>query len=238
MTREEVNGCTVLLGDCLQFTGEASIIITDLPYGTTNCDWDSAIDLAAFWRMSAAATGGKVISFAQTPFDKVLGASNLKNLKYELIWEKSSATGHLNAKKMPMKAHENILVFGKVPYFPQMTHGHVRKTAKKRNGDKCEVYGDQNFAEIAYDSTSRYPRSVLKFPSDKQKSRLHPTQKPLALVEWLIKTYTKEGDTVLDPCMGSGTTGLACLNLNRKFIGIEIKPNFYEIAKERLRVTA
>ena len=239
MTGQEIQigNCRLIHGDCLNFEGEASIIITDLPYGTTNCDWDSAINLEAFWRMASAAVGGKVISFAQTPFDKVLGASNLKNLKYELIWEKSSPTGHLNAKKMPMKAHENILVFGKVPYYPQMTHGHARKSAKKMR-DKSEVYGTQAFSELSYDSTSRYPRSVLKFPSDKQKSNLHPTQKPLALVEWLIKTYTKEGDTVLDPCMGSATTGLACINLNRKFIGIEIKPNFFEISMQRLQVSA
>jgi DNA modification methylase len=143
-------------------------------------------------------------------------------LRYEWIWEKTSATGHFNAKKAPMKAHENVLVFYKKQptYNPIKTSGHVRKTAYKRITLNSEVYND-NTSDAFYDSTERYPRSVQVFASDKQKSNLHPTQKPLALQEYFVKTYTNEGDIVLDNCSGSGTAGLAAKNLNRNFIMIE-----------------
>ncbi len=227
----------LLYGDCLElYRGiTADILITDMPYGTTNCRWDTCIDLSEFWRMCGEVSGGKCVAFGQTPFDKTFGCSNISNLRYELIWEKSHPTGHLNSKKCPMKAHENILVFGKVPYFPQKTQGHVRKTAKKK-GDTTPVYGKQSADIVGYDSTERYPRSVIKFSSDKQKSKLHPTQKPLALMEYLILTYSKQGDIIFDPFMGSGTTGLACKNLGRKFIGIEKDVKYFSIAKERLGV--
>lgn len=229
MTVTLIHGCS-LSG----WVPKADIVITDMPYGTTNCRWDTEIILSAFWDVANKSCGGKVVAFGQTPFDKALGSSNIKNLRYEWIWEKSHATGHLNSKKLPMKAHENIMVFGAVPYYPQMTHGHKRKTATKR-GDVTEVYGEQVIEPLQYDSTSRYPRSVLRFPSDKQKIKLHPTQKPLALMEYLIASHTKEGDTVMDMFMGSGTTGLACKNLGRNFIGIEKELKYFEIAKERLK---
>ena len=173
---------------------------------------------------------------AQTPFDKVLGASNLPMLKYEWIWEKTAATGHLNAKKAPMKAHENMLVFyGKQPtYNPQMTHGHKPTNSfTKRDDADGDCYG-KTVSVSGGGSTSRYPRSVQIFKSDKQKSSLHPTQKPVALMEYLIKTYTNEGETVLDFTCGSGTTGVAALNLGRKFIGIELDDNYFDIAKNRV----
>lgn len=162
-----------------------------------------------------------ILLTAQTPFDKVLGASNLNMLKHEWIWEKTSATGHLNANKMPMKAHENILVFyDKLPtYNPQMTHGHARKTTKQVR-HTSELYSNQT-GVTSYDSTSRYPRSVQVFSSEKQKCNLHSTQKPVALMEYMIMTYTNEGDTILDLTMGSGSTIIAANNLNRKVIGIE-----------------
>lgn len=212
---------------------KCDIIITDMPYGTTAARWDTPIDLERFWDRAEYYCGGRVLAFAQTPFDKVLGFSNLDNLRYELIWEKTSATGHLNAKKCPMKAHENILVFGSVPYYPQMSHGHVRKTARKK-GDGSVLYGKQKMEGLIYDSTSRYPRSVIKFASDKQRSKLHPTQKPLALMEYLVLTYTKPGDIVLDPFMGSGTTGLACLKHGRGFIGVEKDADYFQTATQRL----
>lgn len=232
-------------GDCLELLKNIpdksiDLICSDLPYGTTNCKWDSCIDLENLWeqynRISKPNTA--VILFAQTPFDKVLGVSNLKKLKYELIWEKSHATGHLNAKKMPMKAHENILVFyDNLPtYNPIKTEGHKRKTSVKRI-DSSSVYGAQNFDELPYASTSRYPRSIVKFSSDKQTSNLHPTQKPVALMEWLVKTYSNEGDTVLDSCMGSGTTGVACIKNNRKFIGMELDQEYFSIAEKRIKMT-
>ncbi len=232
----------LLQGDCLELMKDipdssVDLICCDLPYGTTRCKWDTHLDLGELWRhyKRIIKSNGAIILFAQTPFDKVLGVSNLEMLKYEIIWEKTSATGHLNAKRMPMKAHENILVFyDKIPtYNPQKTQGHVRKTAHKRITLNSECYNN-NTKATNYDSTERYPRSVQVFPSDKQKSKLHPTQKPLALLEFLIKTYTVEGDTVLDNCMGSGTTGVACKNLSREFIGIELDDEYFQIAKERI----
>lgn len=231
----------LLHGDCLDLMaaipdGSIDMVCCDMPYGTTNCRWDTTLDLQRLWEQYRRVTkeNAAIVLFAQLPFDKVLGCSNLPWLRYELIWEKSRPTGHLNAKKMPMKAHENILVFyNKLPtYNPQKTSGHVRKTAVKRS-DVTPVYGAQQFGELPYDSTDRYPRSVLQFPSDKQRIALHPTQKPLALVEWLISTYTDPGDTVLDNCMGSGTTGKACKNLGREFIGMELDETYHRIATDR-----
>lgn len=212
------------------------MVLADLPYGTTQCAWDSCIPLAPLWAQYRRICKGPVVLFAQTPFDKVLGASNLSMLKYEWIWEKTNATGHLNAKKMPMKAHENILVFyDKTPiYNPIKTFGHVRKAAKK-HGDGSPVYGKQCLDGVAYDSTERYPRSVIEFASDKQVSNLHPTQKPVALCDYLIRTYTNPMDIVLDNCMGSGTTGVAALAAGRQFIGIDDDAEFFAVAKERIK---
>ena len=211
------------------------LVLADLPYGTTQCAWDTEMPLKQLWHHYNRICSGPVILFAQAPFDKILGASNIKALKYEWIWEKTNATGHLNAKKAPMKAHENVLVFytRQPTYNPIKTSGHVRKTAKKR-GDGSPVYGKQNLDGLSYDSTERYPRSVIEFASDKQKSNLHPTQKPVALCEYLIRTYSNPGDTVLDNCMGSGTTGVAALSLGRKFIGIERDPEYFATAKTRI----
>lgn len=182
---------------------------------------------------------GVILLSAQTPFDKILGASNPKMLKYEWIWEKTQATGHLNAKKMPMKAHENILVFyKKLPtYNPQKTEGHKPVNSYTKyvsTQNKTEVYGKFDKEVSGGGDTTRYPRSVLTFPSDKQTCNLHSTQKPLALCEYMIKTYTNENDVILDSCMGSGTAGAAALKLNRKFIGIEKEEKYFNIAKERI----
>ena len=182
---------------------------------------------------------GVIVLFGQTPFDKVLGCSNLKLLRYEWIWEKPQATGHLNAKKMPMKSHENILVFyKKLPiYNPQKTYNHQRKISTayhKRNTSTGEIYGKcDDFSD--YNSTERYPRSIQLFHSDKQKLNLHSTQKPLALCEYLIKTYTNENYLVLDNVCGSGTTGVACKKLNRNFIMIENNLKFVNISLNRLK---
>lgn len=230
-------------GDCLDIMKDiesksVDLILCDPPYGTTACKWDSVIDLPKMWEQlnRIIKPNCPIILTAQTPFDKLLGASNIKNLKYEWIWEKTAATGHLNAKKQPMKAHENVLVFyeGQCNYYPQMIDGHKPTNSfTKRNGDG-ECYGKT--VEISGGgSTTRYPRSVQIFKSDKQKVSLHPTQKPLALMEFLIKSYTLEGQTVLDFTMGSGTTGLACKNLNRRFIGIELDETYFSIAKERIQ---
>lgn len=233
----------LLHGDCLQLMQDIpdrsiDLILCDLPYGTTRNKWDSIIPLDDLWKHYKRISKGAIILTAQTPFDKVLGVSNLPMLRYEWIWEKTSATGHMNAKRAPMKAHENVLVFyEKQPtYNPQKTQGHVRKTATAdRKRLMSDNYGDQA-GVTHYDSTERYPRSVQVFSSDKQKSKLHPTQKPIALMEYLIRTYSNEGDMVLDNCMGSGTTGVACLRTGRKFIGIEQDADYFKIAQERISI--
>ena len=181
---------------------------------------------------------GCVALWAQPPFDKVLAVSNLKQFRYEWIVQKTSPTGFLNANKMPMKAHESVLIFyDHLPtYNPQKTTGHPRKvsTARhKRNSKKSSNYNDYEFK--SYDSTERFPLDVLTFSWDKQKSRLHSTQKPVEACEYFIKTYTNKGDTVLDCCMGSATTGVACQNTERNFIGIEKEPEIFKIAEKRLK---
>lgn len=182
---------------------------------------------------------GAILLFAQTPFNETLGNSNKNMLRYEWIWEKTQATGHLNAKKMPMKAHKNVLVFyKKLPtYNPQKTTGHSPIHSYTKYVDtqnNTEIYGHMDKEISGGGETDRYQRSVITFASDKQTSYLHSTQKPLALCEYMIKTYTNEGELVLDSCMGSNTTGLACKNLNRKYIGIEKEKDIYEIAKQRI----
>ncbi len=245
----------IKLGDCLELlkeipTSSIDMVCADPPYGTTQCKWDSLIDLDLMWNelKRVIKPRGVIVLMAQAPFDKVLGCSNLKMLKYEWIWEKGNATGFLNAKKMPLKAHENALVFSDDPeehwnmlvfyeklptYEPQMTHGHERKTTKRKPVNS-ECYG-KAYELTEYGSTSRYPRSVQFFSSDKQKGNYHPTQKPVELMEFLIRTYSKEGDTVLDFCMGSGTTGVAAKKLNRRFIGFEIDPNYFATAEDRIK---
>ena len=225
-------------GDCIELMKnipEKSIdlILCDLPYGTTRNKWDTPIDLESLWKEyeRIIKDNGAIVLFAQTPFDKILGASNIKLLKYEWIWEKPQGTGHLNAKKMPLKNHENILVFYKSPppYFPQMLEG---KPYTCKSGRGSSNYGEQ-VSVVTVNKGERYPVSVLKFNKDKEK--VHPTQKPVALCEYFIKTYTKEGATVLDNCMGSGSTGVACVNTNRNFIGMELDENYFKIAEKRVK---
>lgn len=215
------------------------MILCDLPYGTTQNKWDSVIPLDRLWKhyLRIIKDDGAIVLTAQTPFDKVLANSNLDLLRYEWIWEKTTATGHLNANKMPMKAHENILVFyKKLPtYNPQKTIGHVRKTCTaehKRNSKKSTNYN--NYDVTGYDSTERFPRSVVTFASDKQKTAIHPTQKPVELFKYLIKTYTNEGDLVLDNAWGSGTTGIACLETNRHYLGFEKDTTIFNQSVERI----
>jgi len=224
-----------------------NMIFADFPYQTTNLSWDTLIDLELFWKEAnrILTKNGVVVATAQFPFTATLAMSNIKNLKYEWIWEKTQATGHLNSKRMPMKSHENILIFyKKLPtYNPQMTSGHKRKVSSAKNRSACierrnnteNIYNNEYPDKINdYDSTDRFPRDVITFSSDKQKSTLHKTQKPLLLLEYLIKTYSNEGDVILDPCFGSNTTGLACKNLNRDYIGIEMDKNFYHIGYNRV----
>ncbi len=205
---------------------QCDMVLTDLPYGTNNAKWDSVVDLGSMWKWLNIIRSPRtpVLLFAQSPFDKVLGCSNIKELKYEWIWEKTAATGHLNAKKMPMKAHENILTFyNKLPvYNPQKTTGHKpANTYTKHTGDG-ELYGKTKIGISGGKQTDRYPRDVLKFASDKQKLNIHSTQKPLELLRYLIRTYTNKGDTVLDFTSGSMSLAVACYLEGRNSTCIEM----------------
>lgn len=237
-------------GDCLEVmkkipNSSIDLILCDLPYGTTKNKWDSTIELSALWEQyeRIIMPRGCIALFAQTPFDKVLGSSNLKLLKYEWIWEKPMATGRLNSKFAPMKAHENILIFSKsaacyvkdknnaMVYNPQMTTGKPYKAVSGRPSDNYDTKWCKQVETI--NEGTRYPRDIQRISHDKEK--FHPTQKPVALCEYLIKTYTNEGNIVLDNCMGSGTTGVACIHTNRKFIGIELDKGYYDIACKRIK---
>ena len=211
------------------------MILADLPYATTQNPWDQLIPMEKLWAewKRICKPGAPIVLFTQQPFTTTVAASNLKQLKTELIWEKPQGTNFLNAKKYPMKVHENILVFcDQTPlYHPQMTTG---ATPYVTGGHK----GSSNYRPMDYDGGrvnsdgSRYPRSVLQFTPERG---LHPTQKPVALCEWLIRTYSNPGDTVLDCCMGSGTTVLACENTGRKGIGIEREQKYFDIAAQRCK---
>lgn len=229
-------------GDCIALlktlsSNSVDLCCADMPYGTTACRWDIVIPLDPLWAelKRVCKPTAAILLFAQTPFDKVLGCSNLPMLRYEWIWEKTNATGFLNAKKMPLKAHENVLVFyQKLPtYNAQKTTGHARKVAKRVQ--RCgEHYGVAD-KQTDYDSTERYPRSVQKLQSDRYTTNLHPTQKPLALLEYIIRTYSNPGEMVLDFCMGSGTAGHAAVNLGRRFTGFELDPDFFRVATGRIQ---
>ena len=222
-------------GDCLvemQNIPDKSIdmVLCDLPYGTTRNKWDSIIPLEPLWKQyeRVIKDNGAIVLTAQTPFDKVLGVSNLKLLKYEWVWVKNRPTGFLNSKKMPLKKHENVMVFYKQSptYNPQglvAVDRLIRGTTSSNYG-KADTPMRQDF--------TNYPVDVFEF--DKDGSKIHPTQKPVALMEYLIKTYTNEGETVLDNTMGSGSTGVACVNTNRNFIGIEMDEAYFEIASKRI----
>lgn len=229
-------GFELIHADCLTVDwGKVDAIITDVPYGTTACKWDVIIPFDEMWKRVKAALKprGAFVTTASQPFTSALVMSNPKWFRYEWIWEKSLATGYLNANKNPMKAHENIICFaiGLHTYNPQKTEGKPYVTTR---GDVGGVIRDKTVGGyVTKNNGERYPRSVIKINS--QKETVHPTQKPVALYEYLIKTYTNEGDTVLDFCMGSGTTGVACMNTGRNFIGIEKDAEYFRIAQERIR---
>jgi len=212
------------------------MIFADFPFLTTNASWDTPVDLDKFWKEAwrILTVNGVILCKAQVPFNIKLGMSQLKHLKYEWIWEKTSATGGQNCKIAPMKASENIMVFYKKPpkYFPQKTEEHkpVNKFIKRKEvADKCELYNKNTKDVSGGGNTDRYPRNIIKFASDKQRLALHPTQTPEALLEYFIKTYTEEGDTVLDPCRGVNGIGVCCDKLNRKAILIEKSEKFYKM---------
>ena len=230
----------LLQGDCLELMKKIpdksiDMILCDLPYGTTSQNkWDSVIPFEPMWEQykRIIKDNGAIVLFSQLPFASDLIQSNKKMFRYEWIWVKDNATGFLNAKKMPLKIHENILVFyKKLPlYNPQMRTGF--KPYKCKQGSHSNNYGDYQEGHITESNGERYPIDIIKFNRDKDK--LHSTQKPVALLEYLIKTYTNEGETVLDNCMGSGSTGIACLNTKRNFVGMELDEEFFKIGKQRI----
>lgn len=235
-------------GDCLDLMGfipdgSIDMILCDLPYGKTKNKWDSVIDLVKLWGHyeRIIKSNGVIALTGQDKFSARVMLSNEKIHRYNLIWEKSSPTGHLNAKKMPLRSHEDIMIFYKSTptYNPQKTTGHARKVSTahhKRNSKRTTNYGDHGLT--SYDSTERYPKSVLRFPSDKQRSAIHPTQKPVALFKWFINTYTNEGEMVLDNCSGSGTTAVACIETKRNFICIDNDIKHFNDSIQRVKIYA
>jgi site-specific DNA-methyltransferase (adenine-specific) len=205
------------------------LVLCDLPYGTTQNKWDSIIPFEPLWAQYDRVCRGAVVLTASQPFTSALVLSRANWFRYAWVWEKSSVTGHLNAHRMPMKKHEDVLVFSKnpAPYFPQGLTPYARIKRRGSNGSNFGASGTENFQEF-----TNYPRSILQFPNDPKP--VHPTQKPVALMEYLVCTYTNEGDTVLDNCRGSGTTGVACVNSGRNFIGMEKDPDYFEIAQQRI----
>ena len=232
----------LLFGDCLELLpsledDSIDLLLVDLPYGTTECKWDSIIPLDKLWEQynRVCKKSAAMVFTAAQPFTTILAASNIENFKYEWIWEKPQGTNPMNAKVMPLKSHENILVFyrAKPTYNPQMWYSTPYSGFKSDISKIGEVYGSAQSKHRDNPTGSRYPKTVLKF---KQEKGYHPTQKPVDLMEYLINTYSNEGDVVLDNTMGSGTTGMAAINTNRNFIGIESDEKYYKIALERLSI--
>lgn len=243
----------VICGDCLEvmpLISDKSIdmILCDLPYGTTACSWDTVIPLEPLWEnyKRIIKDRGAIVLTASQPFTSALVMSNLKMFRYELIWKKNIPTGFFNAKRQQLKIHENIIIFYKnqSTYNPQMikrTEEEYKKSARLNNSEcfNPSVYGGGRkrlIRKTANEQRFKYPFTIVGFGADRIYGKnKHPTQKPVALFEYLIKTYTNKGDTVLDNCLGSGTTAIACKNLNRHFIGVEINPDYYKIAEKRIK---
>ena len=242
----------LMQGDCLELMKDIpnksiDMILCDLPYGTTASKWDSVIPIEPLWKQykRVLKDNGAIVLTAIEPFASMLRANDLKGYKHEWIWNKENAGNFIQAKNHPLRVHENVLVFsnGKVNYYPIMTDAdpkNVRPLGVKKQ--KTDFMGKVSAGEFKsakkYNPKKRYPKTILTYNARAKEcnnvNRVHPTQKPVELFEYLIKTYTNVGELVLDNCMGSGTTGVACKNLNRNFIGIELDDEYFEIAKERI----
>jgi site-specific DNA-methyltransferase (adenine-specific) len=231
--------------DCLEAMrdipdGSVDMVLTDPPYGTTACKWDSVIPFAPMWEQLKRITkpNGAIVLTASQPFTSALIMSNVKMFKYCWVWDKVRKTGHLNAKHQPMRRTEDVAIFYKSRpcYNPQMVNGaeHLRGPFGKRK-EKTAVYGNFSDDNRTYISSEYYPENVIKFCAEMKS--IHPTQKPVALMEYLIRTYTNAGDTVLDFTFGSGTTGVAAKNLGRSFIGIELDPDYFALGSKRIADT-
>jgi len=223
------------------------MILADPPYGTTACKWDSVIPLEPMWEhlKRVIRPNGAIVMTASQPFTTTLIASNMKMFKYCWVWEKTRPSGFVHSKRQPLKSHEDICVFGlggithgsKIPmtYCPQMTKGEPYSRGNLKAGPQRHLQSGNKLPRYHDNKTGdRFPRTVVKISNPNNKS-VHPTQKPIKLMEYLIKTYTNEGETVLDFAMGSGTTGVACANLGRDFIGIELDEKYFKIAEDRIR---
>lgn len=230
--------CTLFQGDCLTLlpnipAASIHLILVDLPYGTTSNKWDSIIPLDTLWAQyrRVIKPGAPVVMFTQQPFTTTVVASNPRWLRTEWIWEKEQGTGFLNAKKYPLKSHENILVFCEKspPYFPQMSPGKPYTTTR---GNKSSTNYRPFAPTVTVNTGERYPTTVLRYAHDRPNS--HPTQKPVALLEYLIKTYTQPGQVVLDNTMGAGSTGVAAMQTGRQFVGIEQDINYFAVAFDRI----
>jgi len=233
------------MGDCLEILptlADKSVdaIITDLPYGTTACKWDVVIPFAPMWEQVKRLCKGVFVTTASQPFTSVLIMSALDMFRHEWAWDKDQGGNFANAKNQPLKTHENVVVFSKNghTYNPIMTKADANKIRPVKDGALVNVTGMTQKHSADYNPELRYPKSVLPFSANMAEcnklNRVHPTQKPVALYEYLIKTYTNAGDTVLDFCMGSGTTGVACVKTGRNFIGIEKQRDYFEIAERRI----
>jgi len=230
-------------GDCLEVmkdiaSGSVDMVLCDPPYGTTACKWDSVIPLEAMWWQlkRVIKPRGAIVMTASQPFTSVLVSSNISMFSYEWVWVKSKITGVLNAKKMPVRKHEIVLVFcDKKSTGTYNAQGLIPKNEITRQGGNSDNYGNRNKSEYLQE-WANWPRDVLEIKSVGK--TVHPTQKPVALMEYLVKTYTNEGETVLDFAMGSGTTGVACKSLGRDFIGIELDEGYFDIANDRIKVSS
>ena len=232
----------LMQGDCLERmkeieAGSVDAVICDPPYQKTQNKWDSIIPFDLMWEQlkRVIKPNGAIVLFGQNSFSFKLGLSNERMFRYTWVWEKTKSGGFLNANRMPLQAHEDILIFyKKLPtYNPQFVAGKPYTKKAVTNGDGGNYGKFNRVGEVNVNEGTRFPRSVLKMPNDNHGS-LHPTQKPVALMEYLIKTYTNEGETVLDFAFGSGTTGVACVNTKRNFIGIELNPKYFETASDRI----
>ena len=239
----------LICGDCLEVMKSipdksVDAVITDPPYGTTKCGWDKAVDLYKMWEQinRISKNNAIIVIFSSQPFTTDLICSNRKYFRYELIWEKSISSMFFDANKRPLKSHENVIIFSKVgvrggknklqtTYNPQMEKG--KPYIKQEKAVRSVHYGESLNDYTIVNKGERFPKSVLKFNNGNNCSN-HPTEKPIKLMSWLAMTYANKGDTILDPFMGSGTTGVACVQTGRNFIGIEIDETYYNIAKKRI----
>jgi site-specific DNA-methyltransferase (adenine-specific) len=237
-------GVELRKGCCLELMKDIpdksiDMVLSDLPYGITKCKWDIRLPFDKLWEQynRIIKDNGAVVLFGVEPFASMLRMSNIKNYKYDWIWNKVSATGYLNARRRPMPQTENILVFGSgrksISYYPIMAERPKGKINFSYCGSPSVLYNNAKTERRLY--TQYYPKNILTFSNANRKGKLHPTQKPVPLLEYLIKTYTRENETVLDNCMGSGSTAIACINLGRSFTGMELDGDCFNAAAERVK---